>query len=30
LKDIGASFLTMFPGNADLRRAFKFLREARE
>ena len=30
LKDIGASFLTMFPGNADLRRAFRFLREARE
>src|SRR6516162_8313328 len=30
LKDIGASFLTMFPGNADLRRAFKFLREARQ
>src|SRR5260370_17246210 len=30
LKDIGASFLTMFPGNSDLRRAFKFLREARE
>ena len=30
LKDIGASFLSMFPGNADLRRAFAFLREARE
>jgi intracellular multiplication protein IcmB len=30
LKDIGASFLSMFPGNADLRRAFRFLREARE
>jgi intracellular multiplication protein IcmB len=30
IKDIGASFLAMFPGNADLRRAFKFLREARE
>ena len=30
LKDIGASFLAMFPGNADLRRAFAFLREARE
>ena len=30
IKDIGASFLSMFPGNADLRRAFAFLREARE
>ena len=30
LKDVGASFLSMFPGNADLRRAFKALREARE
>ena len=30
MKDIGASFLSMFPGNADLRRAFAFLREARE
>ena len=30
LKDIGAVFLSMFPGNADLRRAFAFLREARE
>ncbi len=30
LKDIGASFLSMFPGNADLRRAFRFLREAHE
>ena len=30
LKDVGASFLSMFPGNADLRRAFAFLREARE
>jgi intracellular multiplication protein IcmB len=29
-KDIGASFLSMFPGNADLRRAFAFLREAKE
>jgi intracellular multiplication protein IcmB len=29
-KDVGASFLSMFPGNADLRRAFQFLREARE
>ena len=29
-KDIGASFLSMFPGNADLRRAFAFLRELRE
>jgi len=30
IKDIGASFLSMFPGNADLRRAFHFLRQARE
>jgi intracellular multiplication protein IcmB len=30
MKDIGASFLAMFPGNADLRRAFAALREARE
>ena len=30
VKDVGASFLAMFPGNADLRRAFKFLRDARE
>jgi intracellular multiplication protein IcmB len=30
IKDIGASFLAMFPGNADLRRAFAALREARE
>ena len=30
LKDVGASFLSMFPGNNDLRRAFAFLREARE
>ena len=30
IKDIGASFLAMFPGNADLRRAFAFLREQRE
>ncbi|MBN8909907.1 MAG: ATP-binding protein, partial [Rhodospirillales bacterium] len=30
MRDIGASFLSMFPGNADLRRAFAFLREARE
>ncbi len=30
LKDIGASFLSMFPGNADLRRAFEFLREKRQ
>ena len=29
LKDIGASFLSMFPGNADLRRAFAFLKQAR-
>lgn len=28
VKDVGASFLSMFPGNADLRRAFAFLREA--
>ncbi len=30
VKDVGASFLSMFPGNADLRRAFAFLREMRE
>ncbi len=30
LKDIGASFLAMFPGNADLRRGFAFLKETRE
>ena len=30
LKDIGASFLSMFPGNADLRRALAFIREARQ
>ncbi len=30
IKDLGASFLAMFPGNADLRRSFKFLREAAE
>ena len=30
VKDIGASFLAMFPGNSDLRRAFAFLREQRE
>ena len=30
VKDIGASFLSMFPGNADLRRAFAYLREQRE
>ena len=30
LKDIGASFLLMFPGNADLRRALAFIREARQ
>ena len=29
LKDIGASFLSMFPGNADLRRALEFIRELR-
>jgi intracellular multiplication protein IcmB len=30
LKEIGASFLSMFPTNADLRRAFANLRHARE
>jgi intracellular multiplication protein IcmB len=30
IKDIGASFLAMFPGNTDLRRSFAFLREQRE
>jgi intracellular multiplication protein IcmB len=30
VKDVGASFLSMFPGNSDLRRAFAFLRRARE
>jgi intracellular multiplication protein IcmB len=30
LKEIGATFLAMFPTNADLRRAFAALREARE
>ena len=30
IKEIGASFLAMFPGNADLRRAFAVLRQARE
>ena len=30
LKSIGASFLSMFPANNDLRRAFQFLRDARE
>jgi intracellular multiplication protein IcmB len=30
IKNTGASFLAMFPGNADLRRAFAFLREKRE
>ncbi len=30
VKDVGASFLSMFPGNADLRRAFAFIREARQ
>ena len=29
LKDIGASFLSMFPGNADLRRALAFLNDRR-
>ena len=29
LKDVGASFLSMFPGNSDLRRAIAFVREAR-
>lgn len=30
LKEIGASFLAMFPANRDLQRAFAFLRQARE
>ena len=30
LKSVGASFLSMFPGNNDLRRAFRFLQDARE
>jgi intracellular multiplication protein IcmB len=30
IKDIGAAFLSMFPGNSDLRRAFAFLKQARE
>ena len=30
MKDIGASFLAMFPGNADLRRGFAFLKDVRE
>ena len=30
IKNVGASFLSMFPGNNDLRRAFKFLQDARE
>jgi intracellular multiplication protein IcmB len=30
MKDVGASFLSMFPGNNDLRRAFAFLKQARE
>ncbi len=30
IKDVGASFLSMFPGNNDLRRAFAFLKQARE
>ena len=30
MKDIGASFLSMFPGNADLRRALEFIREVRQ
>lgn len=29
VKDVGASFLSMFPGNADLRRGFAFVRDAR-
>lgn len=30
MKSVGASFLSMFPGNNDLRRAFAFLQEKRE
>ena len=30
VKDVGASFLSMFPGNDDLRRGFAFLREQAE
>jgi intracellular multiplication protein IcmB len=30
IKDVGASFLSMFPGNSDLRRAFAFIRQARQ
>lgn len=30
LKDVGAGFLSMFPGNGDIRRAFQALRTARE
>ena len=30
MKDVAASFLAMFPGNSDLRRAFAFLRHAKE
>jgi intracellular multiplication protein IcmB len=30
LKSVSASFLSMFPSNNDLRRAFKFLQDARE
>lgn len=30
MKDVGASFLSMFPGNADLRRALEFIRDLRK
>ncbi len=30
IKEVGASFLSMFPGNSDLRRAFAFLKQERE
>lgn len=30
MKDVGASFLSMFPGNADLRRALEYIRQVRQ
>ncbi len=30
MKDVGATFLSMFPSNGDLRRAFAFLRQERQ
>lgn len=30
MKDVGASFLSMFPGNADLRRALEFIGQTRQ